>query len=94
MNISQSQHCHRFPIKILQKASSIRLVFSGEVSRLVGNVVARAEDENLHPLGSQLGETRLSPWGDVETGDTLNASFLSSKTILESESIEANFEIR
>ena len=57
-------------------------------------MVARAEDDNLHPLGRQLEETRLSPWGDVETGDTLNASFLSSKTILESESIEANFEIR
>ena len=57
-------------------------------------MVARAEDDNLHPLGSQLEETRLSPWGDVETGDTLNASFIGNKTILESESIEANFEIR
>ena len=58
-------------------------------------MVARAEDDNLHPLlGSQLEETRLSPWDDVETGDTLNASFLSNKTILESESVEANFEIR
>ena len=57
-------------------------------------MVARAEDENLHPLGSQLGETRLSPWGDVDTEDTLNTSFIGNKTILESESIEANFEIR
>ena len=57
-------------------------------------MVARAEDSNLHPLGRQLEETRLSPWGDVETGDTLNASFIGNKTILESESIEANFEIR
>ena len=54
-------------------------------------MVARAEDDNLHPLGRQLEETRLSPWGDV---DTLNASFIGNKTILESESIEANFEIR
>ena len=54
-------------------------------------MVARAEDSNLHPLGGQLEETRLSPWGDV---DTLNASFIGNKTILESESIEANFEIR
>ena len=57
-------------------------------------MVARAEDSNLHPLGRQLEETRLSPWGDVDTEDTLNASFIGNKTILESESIEANFEIR
>ena len=67
----------------------IRLVFSGEVDRLEGKVLAIAENKNQPRLGVQNEDTKLP------TVDYVDIPLLMEPTNESTlENIEANFEIR
>ena len=67
----------------------IRLVFSGEVDRLEGKVLAIAENKNQPRLGVQHEDTQLP------TVDYVDIPLLMEPTNESTlENIEANFEIR
>ena len=78
------------PANILKSTiSSTRLVFSGEVDRLLGKAVAKAEDNQLPRLGLQENTSDI-----VNCADIPLHMELANESTLEIGTVEANFEIR